>query len=172
MPKRKRNEPADARGNEPRLQLYHAKAETTIGNVYITTDNLLQLYHAKAETGWQAAPTYEEVTLQLYHAKAETAHECIFNMRHFIVATLPCQSGNFIFANGRNIGNPSCNFTMPKRKLLYLCRFLTQGDSCNFTMPKRKPLRSPLPKDLHTRVATLPCQSGNGFSGAADDFAD
>ena len=76
--------------------------------------------------------------LQLYHAKAETLYLPFRLLEKRMVATLPCQSGNLVveLVIGRRRG--SCNFTMPKRKLIPMIGLI-------FTLS----------------VATLPCQSGN-----------
>ena len=50
MPKRKRRQGVRIRGGGCKLQLYHAKAETSLCLSRIGCVGELQLYHAKAET--------------------------------------------------------------------------------------------------------------------------
>ena len=97
-----------------KLQLYHAKAETSVFGQETDQSIKLQLYHAKAETHHNTPHLKLPPMLQLYHAKAET-----------------------VASQTSRACPPSCNFTMPKRKLN--SRLIIAGSA--------------------VRVATLPCLS-------------
>ena len=143
------------------MQLYHAKAETTLerqvtngcGSCNFTMpkrkllqirerksrETLLQLYHAKAETRFRISSSRFRISLQLYHAKAET-----------------CPHPYPQYAKYR------CNFTMPKRKLLSDIDRAAAIEGWLQLYHAKAETRADLGIVEETIcVATLPCQSGN-----------
>ena len=139
MPKRKRGRLRSYREGQKRLQLYHAKAETTLTHCNLKrslrvatlpcqSGNMLpkkqpsspmpgcNFTMPKRKLGSTRLPSERAGMLQLYHAKAETdkaSPKCECNAG---VATLPCQSGNSVMKVATRNWFMSCNFTMPKRK--------------------------------------------------------
>ena len=79
-------------------------------------------------------------------------------VRH--VATLPCQSGN-LERPARRPQQRGCNFTMPKRKPMWISHSKVDTSSLQLYHAKAETIPRIEASPPTIAVATLPCQSGN-----------